>query len=346
MANRVLLVGNPTARSGKARQRIKLALDALAERGLQADLMETEPEGRTVELLRQRLNLPDSQVEIVISLGGDGTFAEVAKGVLAAQRTRKMGLLPSGTANNQGGSFGLASDSSAIRDNVDVIAADHVTMLDVGLVQRLDEHDRESDKELFFDCVGFGFQADVLHQRNVAREKVQRIPLLREVYRDQAVYAGAAIRKVLESWLEPTMFDAVVVSHDVHHRLTGLTDLVINNTPIYAGEWVLNRDTEPDDGRMELVPFRGRRELLSKVIRDFSHFPVWQEHLDALGVHHSEGFSADSFDLQLTRPGRFEVPSQLDGEEWISGDHFRISVLKNRLPLLTRPEFVPPWKRS
>lgn len=344
MANRVLLVGNPTAQSGKAKARIDLALAALDQRGLTADLLHTEPEGRTVALLRDRLAAPSSPVEIVISLGGDGTFAEVAKGVLAAGRRLKMGMLPSGTANNQGGSFGLSSELSAIPANVDVIAADHETLLDVGLVERLDEHGTVTDLEYFFDCVGWGFSADVLQQRNRSRAVVQRIPVLREVYRDQAVYAGAALRKVLESWLEPTRFDVRVVSNGVHHKLTALTDLIINNTPLYAGEWVLDRDTEPDDGRMELVPVKGRREMLSKVLRDYTHVPVWQEHLDALGVHHSEGFSADRFDLRLSRPGRFEVPSQLDGEEWLAGDHFRVEVLHNRLPLLTPPEFVPSWK--
>jgi len=346
MANRVLLVGNPTAQSGKAQARIDVALEALAERGLPADLLHTEPEGRTVESLRALLDTPGSAIELVISLGGDGTFAEVAKGVLAAADRRNMGLLPSGTANNQGGSFGLSSDLAAIDTNVEVIAAGHVTWLDVGVVERLDEHGVATDTEQFFDCVGWGFSADVLQQRNRSRAVVQKIPLLREVYRDQAVYAGAALRKVAESWLEPTKFDVRVTSHGVRHRFTSLTDLVINNTPLYAGEWVLDRDTEPDDGRMELVPVKGRREMLSKVMRDLSHVPIWQEHLDALGVHHSEGFSSDVFELQLSRPGRFEVPSQLDGEEWVAGDHFRVTVQANRLPLLTPPEFVPSWRRD
>jgi diacylglycerol kinase family enzyme len=346
MANRVLLVGNPTAQSGKAEARIQVALASLADHGLTADLMHTEPEGRTVESLRHRLDQPGSAIEIVVSLGGDGTFAEVAKGILAAKRLRKMGMLPSGTANNQGGSFGLSSDRTQIPDNVDVIQADHITHLDVGLVERLDEQGCATHQDLFFDCVGWGFSADVLQQRNRSRAFVQRIPLLREVYRDQALYAGAAIRKVMESWLEPTKFSALVVSNDVHHRLTALTDLIINNTPLYAGEWVLDRDTVPDDGRMELVQVKGRREMLSKVLRDFAHVPIWQEHLDALGVHHSEGFSAGSFELHFSRPGRFEVPSQLDGEEWVAGDHFRVQVQENRLPLLTPPEFVPPWTRS
>ncbi len=345
MAHRVLLVGNPTAQSGRAEARIQAALKILSERGLTADLLPTEPEGRTVEILRRRLDEPDSPVEIVVSLGGDGTFAEVAKGVLAAQRLRTMGMLPSGTANNQGGSFGMSSELSQLPQNVEIIGTGHITRLDVGEVSRLDESGNATAIENFFDCVGWGFQADVLSKRNRDRELVGRFPLLSQLYRDQAVYAGAALQKVLQSWLEPTKFEAEITSHGVQHRYTQLTDLVINNTPVYAGEWILDRRSEPDDGRMELVPVKGRRELLSKVLRDFAHIPVWQEHLDALGVHHSEGFSSDVFDLRLTRPG-LEIPSQIDGEEWVAGDHFRVRVLEGRLPLLTPPEFIPPWREG
>jgi len=343
MAHTVLLVGNPTAQSGRAEARIQRALEVLADRGLAADLLPTEPEGRTVETLRRHLDGPGAAILTVIILGGDGTFAEVAKGVLAAQRLRTMGMLPSGTANDQGRSFGLSSDPAQLGHNIDVIAAGHVIRLDVGEVSRLDEEGQADATEHFFDSVGWGFQADVLSQRNRDRAFVGRFPLLSQLYRDQAVYAGAALQKVVQSWLEPTKFEALISSHGVQHRYSQLTDLVITNTPVYGGEWILDRRSEADDGRMELVPVKGRRELLSKVIRDFAHIPVWQEHLDALGVHHSEGFSSDLFELQLTRPG-LEVPSQLDGEEWVPGDHFRVRVLANRLPLLTPPEFIPPWQ--
>lgn len=342
MALRVLLVGNPTAQSGKAAKRIDRALHAMGRRGWLAELVPTEPEGRTVGVVARAVD--QGACEVVITLGGDGTFAEVAKGLLSAGRQVPLGMLPSGTANNQGGSFGVSSSPDALEENLDIIEADHLTWLDVGRVDKLDVQGEVDATEHFFDSVGWGFQADVLEQRNKDRETVGRIPLLRELYRDQAVYAGAALKGYLQSWVEPTVFDAVVETRGAIHRYTKLTDLIINGTPVYAGDWVLDRNAEPDDGRMELVPIKGRRQLLTTALLDFRRTPLWREHLDALADLRTGGYAADLFEVRLTRPGRYDIPCQIDGEEWLAGDSYRVSVLPRRLPLLTPPEFVAPWK--
>ncbi len=342
MSRKILLVGNPTAQSGKAESRILDAQVAMKARGWSSRLLPTQPAGRTVALVAADVDATD--VDTVVYLGGDGTFADVAKGLLAAKRRVPMGMLPSGTANNQGRSFGVSSSPGALEENLDVIATGHETLLDVGQVEKLDEQGHALATELFFDSVGWGFHADVLEQRNKDRDVVERIPFLRELYRDQAVYAGAALNRYLTSWVEPTTFDAIVETRGAIHRYTLLTDVIINGTPVYAGDWVLDRMAEPDDGRMELVPVKGRRELLAKALLDFRRSPLWREHIEAIGSIHSVGYSADEFELRFTRPGKYDIPCQIDGEEWEAGDSFRVRVLANRLPLLTPPEFVPPWR--
>ena len=73
---------------------------------MHSELMGTEPEGRTVAAVKERIDA--GGVDVVVYLGGDGTFAEVAKGILAARTALPLGMLPSGTANDQGLSFGIA----------------------------------------------------------------------------------------------------------------------------------------------------------------------------------------------------------------------------------------------
>ena len=133
----ILLVGNPTAQSGKAEARIQAALAAMDQRGWQVALLETLPEGRTVAAVAQAVDA--GTADVVVYLGGDGTFAEVAKGLLSAKRVVPMGMLPSGTANNQGRSFGVSNKAADLEENLDVIAAAHLTQLDVGQVDKLDE---------------------------------------------------------------------------------------------------------------------------------------------------------------------------------------------------------------
>jgi diacylglycerol kinase family enzyme len=338
-----LLVGNPTAQSGKAAGRIQRSVDAMRARGWTADVLETLPGGATVEALRRRLD-DDDAIQTVVYLGGDGTFAEVAKGVLAARRPRIMGMLPSGTANDQGKSFGISAAAGALEANLAIIEAGHVTQLDVGRVGRVVEG-RVDALETFFHSVGWGMQPDILAQRNKDRQAVQAFPLLREIYRDQLVYAGAALEKLLESYVEPTKFDAFVTVDGHKRHLRRLTDLVINATPVYGGNWVLDRRAEPDDGKFELVAIGGRREWASKALMDLRNNPVTDADLRPFGVEHFQPIQGSEFDVELVHSkGDVDVASQMDGEEWVSGVHFKVTVLARTLPVYSPAGWQPPWR--
>src|SRR5689334_18199474 len=181
-----LLVGNPTAQSGKNRQRIDRALELLAQSGIEAELLPTLPEGKTTAAVRDALDAGVHQV--VIAMGGDGTFREVAAGLYTSRRREDvaLGMLPTGTANDQGKSFGLTADPEALAGNVDVIRAGHETRLDVGVYRA---GDLSAAPDYFFDSCGWGLSARVLAQRNKDRAFVETLGPLKEVYRDHAVYA-------------------------------------------------------------------------------------------------------------------------------------------------------------
>ncbi|MBM4374852.1 MAG: hypothetical protein FJ095_07190 [Deltaproteobacteria bacterium] len=341
---RHLLVANPTAQSGRAREHIAEALDALRARGLVVETCTTEPDRRTIAKVRDRIVA--GGVDVVIYLGGDGTFHEVATALLLASEqtgsTLPLGMLPGGTANDQGLSFGI--ERGETERNVEVIADAHVTQLDVGRIELLGANDVVDEWSWFFDSASFGVSSDILAMRNRHRSLVSEVPLLREVYRDKLVYFSATMAKLLESYVEPLKFRADVTVDGEAHTLEGLLDLIASATPIYAGHWVLDRHAEPDDGVFELIPMQGRRDWVSKAMRDLAVSPIWQEQLDALGVTHSSTLRGRTFVLDLFRPERCEVLAQVDGEEWHAGNRYRIAVLPRRLPVLTPREFKPPWR--
>jgi diacylglycerol kinase family enzyme len=341
MAGQTILVGNPTARSGRAEERIERALAAMKDRGWDVRFMPTQPEGRTPDVVRDAIDA--GGVARVVYMGGDGTFAETAKGVLAAESLVPMGMLPSGTANDQGKSFGVSSDEGSLEKNLDTVAAGHLTQLDVGRIERLDG-DAVTRSDLFFDSAGFGLQAEILRKRNEDKELVEKIPLVRDIYRDQAVYAGALVDKYLKSFVEPPKFRLEVSADGRSYSYDGLIDVIIKATPVYGGAWILDRQTEPDDGLFELVPIAGRRDWFSKALRDLKDVPIWQEHLDELGIKHTEGFSGTTFELTFLRSGRPNVAAQIDGEEFPRGNRFRVYVDEQRLPLITPAGWTPPWR--
>lgn len=327
-----LLVGNPTAQSGKNRERIDRALVLLSEAGIGADLLPTLPEGRTIEAVRAALEA--GAYDAVIAMGGDGTFREVAAGLYTSARRDDvaLGMLPTGTANDQGKSFGLQADEGALARNVSVIRAGHETRLDVGIYRA---GDASTPADYFFDSCGWGLSARILAQRNKDRAIVESLGPLKELYRDHAVYAGAFLKKFLESYVIEDRLRVVAILDGQRVELTGLSDLIVKNTRVYAGAWVFDETSRHDDGIFELVPFIGKNDWVSKAIRDLEFVPLNEDMLEDLGLEHSKTLRASSMELEIFDPeGGAPLATQLDGEEWPANPRVRIDVAPRGIRLI------------
>lgn len=330
-----LLVGNPTAQSGENAQRITRARQLLADHEIETDLLTTRPDGQTPAAVCKSLETKDYRC--VISMGGDGTFKEVASGLLDCGRAEEitLAMLPTGTANDQGRSFGLSSNPQDLVDNVAVIADGHEARLDAGKIRGFDERGEPLIDTWFFDSAGWGLSARTLAARNLDRKWVEQTPLLSEVYRDHLLYAGALLRTFIETSLTPSEFTARVHIDGQLHELTALTDLLIKNTRIYAGAWVLDRTSRPDDGQFEVVPFRGKADWLSKGIVDLEGNPITSEELESLGLEHSKPLRGAELELEIDPPPEGELPpTQADGEELPAVWSATVKVLARALRLI------------
>lgn len=325
-----LLVGNPTAQSSKNRERIERALELMKGAGIAADLLPTLPGGGTVGAVRAALD--SGAYRVVVAMGGDGTFREVGAGLYTSRLREEiaLGMLPTGTANDQGKSFGLDASDGALERNVEVIGAGHELRLDVGVYRAA-----SGAPDYFFDSCGWGLSARVLAQRNKDRALVETMGPLKEIYRDHAVYAGAFLKTFLESYVTDDKLRVAAVLDGRRVELDGLTDLVVKNTRIYAGAWVLDETSRPDDGIFELVPFVGRMDWASKAIRDLRGFPLDEETLRGIGIEHSETLRARVMELEIF-PAEAGAPlaTQLDGEEWTADRQVRIEVVQQGIRLI------------
>lgn len=327
-----LLVANPTAQSGKAQKRIDEALALLKDAGIAADFVATLPEGKTIAEVRAALTA--GSYRAVIAMGGDGTFREVAAGLYTSGRREDvaLGMLPTGTANDQARSFGLHHDEAALEGNIEVIRAGHETRLDVGIYRA---GGANAKADYFFDSCGWGLSARVLAQRNKDRAAVESLGPLKELYRDQAVYAGAFLKKFLESYVIDDKFRVVGTLDGQPVELDGLTDLIVKNTRVYAGAWVLDESAHHDDGVFELVPFIGKLDWTSKAIFDLEVLPLSEDMLEEIGLEHSKTLRASKMDLTFVEhEGGAPLATQLDGEEWPADHRVQIEVAKQGLRLI------------
>ena len=325
-----VLVANPTAHSGKAADWIRVARAKLDEAQVSHRFVSTEPQGGTIAVVR---DLIDAGTRVVIYMGGDGTFAEVAKGVLGSDHAGEvaMGMLPTGTANDQGKSFGLASGPAAIEHNVAVIAAGAVVGCDVGALE-IERTGRSIHRDLFFDSFSVGLGAASLETRNRDRELVGRIPGLGALYRDQMVYAGAVLKRFAESYVVDIKFELEAVIDGTVHDFGPVLDVIVKNTKIFGGEWVLDPAAESDDGRFELVPILGRRDFGKKMMGTLRRSPVGLDDLEQIGFEHAAPIAGSRFELIVH--GEPLPAAQCDGEELPVGDRYRIDVVKRALRLI------------
>ncbi len=336
-----VLVANPTAQSGKAADWVRTARTLLDEAGVAHRFVPSEPEGATIDRVREQID--DGGSRLIVYMGGDGTFAEVAKGILGSEHAAQctIGMLPTGTANDQGKSFGLAAGPGALAANVGVIAAGVTVGCDVGRLV-IARGPKELHRDLFFDSFSLGLGAASLETRNRDRERVGRIPLLGALYRDQLVYAGAMLQRFVESYVVDVKFDLDVVVDGTVYSFDHLLDVIVKNTKIFGGEWVFDPTAESDDGRFELVPVTGRRDFGTKLLGGLRRSPVGVDDLAALGFVHAPPIAGARFELTV-RSSNGQLPAvQIDGEELPAGDHYVIEVLPRALRLIVPRDHVDP----
>jgi diacylglycerol kinase family enzyme len=159
--------------------------------------------------------------------------------------------------------------------------------------------------------------------------------VLRDLYRDQLVYAGVLLRVFLDSYAVNDKFDAEVTADGKTFELTGLTDLIVKGTRVYGGAWVFDKSAAHDDGKFEIVPFQGKRDWTSKAIVDLDGNPLGEEVLNAIGVEHSKPVSASRVAFEFRRwEGTAPFAAQIDGEELPATERAAIEIVPRALRLI------------
>lgn len=117
---------------------------ALREVGIWAEMIETKADESPAALARRAAD--SGRFDLVIAAGGDGTVAEVARGLVGTPAC--LGILAQGTFNNFSRALGLPANDT--RAGCAVLARGRVRRVDVG---------RANGEHLFFEAAGVGLDA-------------------------------------------------------------------------------------------------------------------------------------------------------------------------------------------
>jgi diacylglycerol kinase family enzyme len=160
------------------------------------------------------------------------------------------------------------------------------------------------------------------------------------------VYIGAVVQRFMESYVVDIKFDLDAVIDGTVHHLPGLIDVIVKNTRIFGGEWIMDPRAESDDGRFELVPITGRRDFTARVLANYKDSPLGPKDLEKLGIEHATAIGGAKFELTVRAEGGVLPAAQIDGEEIPAGDRYFLDVVARALRLIVPREHVDPAELS
>ncbi len=102
--NRLLLIMNPCAGMKKANPQLTDILSVFGKAGYECLVFMTQRRGDGVEIAAKYAN----QVDLVVCIGGDGTFNETISGVCRAGSDTPIGYIPAGSTNDFAASLNLS----------------------------------------------------------------------------------------------------------------------------------------------------------------------------------------------------------------------------------------------
>jgi diacylglycerol kinase (ATP) len=231
-----LFIVNPIAGSGRAHSIVPRIEAWLAERGIDARLLETREAGHAERLAAAATDLGHDRV---IAVGGDGTIQEVINGLLASGvgtdgGPPALGLIPSGRGNDLARSVRLPIDPMAC---LPIAVGDTTHPFDVGSARG------EGGSQRYFGAAGgAGFDAAVAYTMAVRRRFWMRgeagyfLGTLNELRR----YRNSELRVTLVGDGE----DRVVSQRFLF--------LAFANGPYYGGGMQICPDAETDDGWLDV----------------------------------------------------------------------------------------------
>jgi diacylglycerol kinase (ATP) len=294
-----VVIMNPASNSGRtARLRPIIEQKLVGGRG---ELVLTERPRHGEEIGREAAK----SGRPVIVVGGDGSLAEVANGILSVQQpaTVPLGLVGAGNGNDYAWqTLKLPRDPAAA---LEVALEGEVVALDAGQV----------NGRFFINSLSIGLDANIA----AAAESLKRYPFLK----GQMLYQTASMREILFHYDRCPWLAAFPDDEQVEGKLFALSAVSVG--PTYGGGFRINPMADPRDGLFDLCmivkPSKLRAVQLVGIIKKGEHVD-----LPEVSIRRVKSVVLES---------REPAYAQLDGEV-IKGTRFEVKslpgVLRVRVP--------------
>lgn len=278
--------------SGKKKRKdfIEDFIKILKENDYETEIIESKYKAHVVEIVSE---LPNN-IDLVISIGGDGTFNESMRGNFKRKKRLTLAHIPLGTTNDVGKMFGYGKDP-----------VKNLKLLMNGVKRKMDICTINGDP--FIYVAGFGKYMNIPYE--TSRKTKKRFGYF--------AYVGNA----LKNFIKRTKL------HDITYEINGETYsglysfLAITNATRIAGMKIFD-NIKLDDNQFEVLfcNIKKRKDIIKSIMRlrktDISHVPGIYFHASnslKIKVHDEKG-----------------LPWCLDGEKYeIEGNEIELKIDKN-----------------
>ena len=261
--------------------------------------------------------------EVVVAVGGDGTWSNVADRLVASGRDDvALGLLPNGTGNDFGRNMGYRPNGAA--EAVAALARGQRRRVDVGRLDTPSASEHQPDRfeaRHFLNLVGFGFDIAVIDAAARARflkgELLYKVSALGQLFR----FPGARI----------DLRTGDGRARDGRSEEDRYLMLTISNGCYFGGGFPIAPGASVDDGRLHAC-----RILDARPLERLKLFNAAEKgrHVSSDRV---EVLNDRSFSVSFPEPPRFEM----DGEVRIAAERtLDVRVLPAALSVVA-PDSVP-----
>ena len=292
----------------------------LQEHGIKFDKFETETGGNIVQTVKE---ISEAGYGRIVGAGGDGTQNAVINGIMKAEVEARpeYGILPFGTANDIGKSFNLTVHGWTERELHEcarALVSGTRYNLDLGLV---------NGQRYFANSLTVGFDAVVLKDRNATRHA--RMMMSKGI----ESYVPSLFKSFLSQYKRPNA--SVSVDGEEFHN-TKLFNLVVKNSRVYAGSFILDESIRGNDGLLDAFLYLNAEaytsEIGTQVLKMLLRLDLTGISADLvdLAVHNGDHKKGRDIEIHIDR----EIPSLIDGEEYLENNHFNIECIKHALQLI------------
>ncbi len=320
-----LCVLNPTAGNGIALQRWPRVAELMQSFGITCDRLSDPDQLPGVQVIRRLEHEGPDRYAAIVGVGGDGTHSSVMNALMTLRASHPAltlppyAMIPLGTGNSIAKSFGLdARDDYFVGDLRRAVAtirygADY--LMDLGRL----------DQTWFINSLTIGLDSSILREHNLLKRAMARLPILGRFIKGNLLYTWCAGSRLWRQRLIEAQIDV-----DGRPWYSGpLINLVINNTRVYAGVFVLCPDAFANDGLMEIVALAGQTDYLAKYLMSFRNYPQHIQTMPERFKRESAVTKGQRIAVRLAKP----ETAQLDGEELSARIQFEVEVVPHALAI-------------